>query len=220
MTTAVEDERSAQSVRETDSIPGPDKDGFTALHSAAQRGLCKTVEALLEKSAGLDARSSSGETPLLAACKAGRAKVADVLVKANANVLAQDGQGQSPLHWYAFLSFHAPPPLPSTKGSLQKHRRLCLVRAPSRVAIGRMDEFLTQSLFGSLRLLSSRSVQQSDTALSMLLLKTGSCPNLQVQLLPSKLMAPALRERQLSLLPLLPLPLQDMLPFYGTPKKP
>src|SRR6056300_1544801 len=105
MTTAVEDERSAQSVREMDSLPGPDKDGFTALHSAAQRGLCKTVEALLEKSASLDARSSSGETPLLAACKAGRAEVADVLVKANANVLAQDGQGQSPLHWYTFLSF-------------------------------------------------------------------------------------------------------------------
>jgi hypothetical protein len=229
----VEDEHSAQSVRDMDSLPGPDKDGFTLLHSAAGRGQCKTVEALLEKSAGLDARSTSGETPLLAACKAGRAEVADALIKAKANVLAQDGQGQSPLHWYTCLSRSISSFIDDVCLAQSTNKRLCRGGAPSRVTIGRVDDFLTRSFFGPRRLLSSRSVQQSDTALSMMLLKTGSCPNLQVHQLPSRLMEPASRDgererggererererdMQPPLLPLLASPLQDMRSFYRKP---
>ena len=95
----VEDHQTAGAVVQMASIPPANAEGVTLLHTSAEKGLVRTVKALLEKGAAVDARSMDGRTPLISACKAGQLETARVLLEAGAGILTQDGQGQSPLHW-------------------------------------------------------------------------------------------------------------------------
>lgn len=62
------------------------REGWTALHSAAEAGKGAAVALLLKKGAFPDARARQGWTPLHVACMRGRAIAAKALVAGGANV--------------------------------------------------------------------------------------------------------------------------------------
>lgn len=60
------------------------KDGWTALHFAAEKGHVECVELLLREGAEVDARSLTGSTPLHLAAERGRKECMTLLLSARA----------------------------------------------------------------------------------------------------------------------------------------
>ncbi len=69
---------------------GKDKDGFTALHLAAESGHESTCKLLIEKHAVVDATTDVGFTPLNLACKSANDGVVKVLLAAGSNLEQAD----------------------------------------------------------------------------------------------------------------------------------
>lgn len=76
-----------------------DKDGWSPLHLAAEKGRHEAVQALADAGAPLDAISHEhGLTALHQACAFGHVKACEVLIKAGALMQVRDARAQSPLH--------------------------------------------------------------------------------------------------------------------------
>merc|ERR1712098_418148 len=74
-----------------------DRNGKTALMSAAWRGHEDIVRALIDKGANPNAADISGRTALIAAAEGGQEAVVTVLLKAGANIEATDGDDKNAL---------------------------------------------------------------------------------------------------------------------------
>jgi hypothetical protein len=76
--------------------------GLTALHAAVKvQGHVDVVNALLQHSAPVDAKTALGNTPLMYAAAGGHHDCAKILIRAGAKVNSQDSTGETPLHKYA-----------------------------------------------------------------------------------------------------------------------
>lgn len=71
---------------------------LTPLHRAAMAGHAAVAEALLKRSAQVEAKDHGGGTPLHGAAAHGHREVAAVLLEKGANPDARDGEGHTPLH--------------------------------------------------------------------------------------------------------------------------
>jgi len=76
------------------TINKKDKDGFTALHVAAQSGRSDITKLLLEKGADLHAVDETGQSPLHIASIYGSLEVVQVFVREGADVLHTDKEGR------------------------------------------------------------------------------------------------------------------------------
>ena len=77
--------------------------GQTPLAAAAEKGLTRVVERLIERGSKVDSQSRDGSTPLLFGIRSGRTVIAHRLIEAGANVSLADAEGSSPLMEAAFL---------------------------------------------------------------------------------------------------------------------
>ena len=80
-----------------------DKNGWTALHFAAARGLLDKMELLLSASAQMDAGDADGYTPLIVAIGHRQIAAAKRLIRAGANVSRKTQEGYAGLHYAALL---------------------------------------------------------------------------------------------------------------------
>ena len=71
----------------------------TPLHWAAEGGHRDVGQFLLEKSAEIEAKSSSGQTPLFLAAKWGQIEVAQLLLEKNAQIETTDQDGNTPISY-------------------------------------------------------------------------------------------------------------------------
>ncbi len=82
----------------SDVIASRDGIGNTPLHYAAEWKLDSAVQALIEKSADMNAQNSTGETPLFSAVKADSPSTIYLLSARGADMDARDYLGNTPLH--------------------------------------------------------------------------------------------------------------------------
>src|SRR5690606_22282655 len=83
------------------------RDGWTALHIAAERERLAFALALLNAGADLEARDDLGQTPLHRAAWAGREKMIKFLLENGADKFAQDSYGRTPLCLSAMTKGHS-----------------------------------------------------------------------------------------------------------------
>ena len=76
--------------------------GDTPLHFAAENGLLKLAQTLLNRNVEVDSRGSHGCTPLHWASVSGHPDVVQLLLDHNANPYLRDADGDTPLHCAAF----------------------------------------------------------------------------------------------------------------------
>jgi len=82
-----------------EKVNDKDKDGYTALHWAAQKNSLEVAEVLVAANANVDIVNNPGETALDLAAFKNSLKVAKVLVAANANVDFKNNLGYTALHY-------------------------------------------------------------------------------------------------------------------------
>ena len=80
-----------------------DDEEYTPLHLAAENGLLKLSQTLLERNVAVEPQKGDGSTPLLRALQNGHPSVARLLLDHNANVHVHDGKGDTPLHYAAVI---------------------------------------------------------------------------------------------------------------------
>jgi len=76
-----------------------EKNGWTALHYAADKGRAKIAKILIENGADIDRRDVKGRTPLHIAAIKGNVKVAKVLLNYGADPNVLDAKGKRPLDY-------------------------------------------------------------------------------------------------------------------------
>jgi ankyrin repeat protein len=74
------------------------RDGSTALHSAAFHDCLEIAELLLNRNADVNAKNSEGVTPLHYAASYGHKDIAELLLSNKADVNIGDGMGRTPLY--------------------------------------------------------------------------------------------------------------------------
>ena len=72
-----------------------DDKGYTALHSAVDKGHVDVVQVLIDAGADIDAKNNMGRSPLFWAWKRGKLDIVKVLVKAGADVCVTDNKGDT-----------------------------------------------------------------------------------------------------------------------------
>ena len=91
------DNEKVHSLLTSDIVNDADKQGMTALLSAAGRGQLSTVRLLLDTGAKVNLSAADGETAIMAAARHGAAPVMEALIAAGADVNAADQIGATPL---------------------------------------------------------------------------------------------------------------------------
>jgi len=84
------------------NINAVDKEGWTALHCAAQHGSKESIKMLIELGANPSAQNSMGKTPLHLAAGQANVLCCEILVQGGASVNAQDNHGMTPIHAASF----------------------------------------------------------------------------------------------------------------------
>ncbi|EAX98745.1 hypothetical protein TVAG_057350 [Trichomonas vaginalis G3] len=83
-------------------INGKDKDGKTALHTAAFRNCKETAELLISRGAKINEQDDYGEIALHKAAWNSSIETAEVLIAHGANINKKDKYGQTPLHFAVY----------------------------------------------------------------------------------------------------------------------
>jgi ankyrin repeat protein len=83
------------------SVNAKDKNGTTALDSAAIKGKVDVVRLLLDRGADVSAKNNFGWTPLICAVMFGKVDIARLLLDKGAGVNAKDNNGFTALRWAA-----------------------------------------------------------------------------------------------------------------------
>jgi ankyrin repeat protein len=87
----------AMSIKEGFNVNAKDKDGYTALLIAAEKGDPEMTRLLLEKGAEVNARDKDGYTALMYVAYAGNLEMAKILIKNGADVNLRDKDGWTAL---------------------------------------------------------------------------------------------------------------------------
>lgn len=82
-----------------------DRDGWTPLMNALDKGKTRIAQALILHGANVNARDDEGTTPLMIACEMGQAKMASFLIRYGANVHAENSEEWNAL-MIAFMGSH------------------------------------------------------------------------------------------------------------------
>ena len=72
-----------------------DRDGWSALHFAAQNGHTELIPILLEGNAQIDAQTKYGRTPLHCACASKKITAVEALLSRGANITIKDAHGKT-----------------------------------------------------------------------------------------------------------------------------
>ena len=72
-----------------------DRDGWSALHFAAQNGHTELIPILLEGNAQIDAQTKYGRTPLHCACASKKITTVEALLSRGANIMIKDAHGKT-----------------------------------------------------------------------------------------------------------------------------
>jgi ankyrin repeat protein len=77
------------------------EEGMTAVHCAAEKGLCSALDVLIKNGADVNVRSAEGITPLHLAAKHDQFSALELLINNGAYINATDDEGRTALHYVA-----------------------------------------------------------------------------------------------------------------------
>src|SRR5207245_819362 len=88
-----------------DLINAKDQNGWTPLHTAANKGQLAVASFLLENKAEVNAKDNSDSTPLHQATSRGHRAMVELLLAHGANVSAKENSNTTPLHYAAMKGY-------------------------------------------------------------------------------------------------------------------